>query len=97
MASQDVFWACAACGCVALAALVVVASSRGTGRIGGGRGHRKVSFDRDIRPILSDKCYRCHGPDSKSRAADMRLDTRKGMPEHVLVAGKPDESELVRA
>src|SRR5262245_60317674 len=59
-------------------------------------GGTKISFDRDVRPILSDKCYRCHGPDSKSRQADMRLDTRKGIPEHVLVSGKPDESELVR-
>jgi hypothetical protein len=55
----------------------------------------KVDFDRQIRPILSDKCYRCHGPDAASREADMRLDRSDGVPEHVIVRGKPEESELV--
>jgi hypothetical protein len=55
-----------------------------------------VSYDRDIRPILSDKCYHCHGPDAASREAELRLDTRDGLAKKVVVAGKPDKSELIR-
>ena len=38
---------------------------------------RPVDFNRDIRPILSDRCYKCHGPDAKNQKSDFRLDTRE--------------------
>ncbi len=55
----------------------------------------KIDFNRDVRPILSNNCYQCHGPDEMVRKAKLRLDTRDGALAAAIVPGKPDASELI--
>src|SRR3569623_1855674 len=68
------------------------------------QGNGEVSYNFDIRPILSDKCYACHGPDAAKRKAHLRLDiadsayaplkdTKGGF---AIVPGKPEQSELYK-
>lgn len=54
-----------------------------------------VRFNRDVRPILSENCFHCHGPDDNARQADLRLDDEAGAKESVIQAGDSDASELV--
>jgi len=62
----------------------------------------RIDFDRDIRPLLSDRCFRCHGPDATKREAELRLDVRAGLFRKmgagwaVVKPGDPAKSELVR-
>ncbi len=61
---------------------------------------KKVDFNRDVRPLLSNNCYKCHGPDEKERKAGFRLDTQAGVAQKLesgqtaIVPGKSGESEL---
>jgi hypothetical protein len=54
-----------------------------------------VDFNRDVLPILSDKCFQCHGPDAAARQAGLRLDIRDEALSAV-TPGDPDDSELLR-
>jgi hypothetical protein len=54
-----------------------------------------IEFTRDIRPILSNKCIACHGPDQKQRKAKLRLDNEDSAKESVIVPGDVNASELI--
>lgn len=60
-----------------------------------GRADDRVEFSRDIRPILSENCFFCHGPDAEARTADLRLD-QEAAARTVIEAGDPAASELFR-
>ena len=71
-----------------------------SGKVHGAEQGKSLQFNRDVRPILSDHCYACHGPDAHSRKAKLRLDKRESAlgtnrEGAAIVPGKPDLSEMV--
>jgi len=66
--------------------------------------YQAVNFNFDVKPILSDKCYTCHGPDDKARKANLRLDIEQGFyaalednPNHFVIdKNNPNESEILK-
>jgi mono/diheme cytochrome c family protein len=55
----------------------------------------QVDFNRQVRPILAEHCLQCHGPDGEKRSADLRLDVEADAKKSSIVAGSPDDSELM--
>jgi hypothetical protein len=62
-----------------------------------GRADEKLRYNRDVRPILMENCFPCHGPDSAARKAKLRLDVRdQAIEAEAIVPGKPDDSAAIQ-
>jgi hypothetical protein len=83
-----------------LAAVFAVLCAETTGRAAAADSEREIRFNRDIRPILSQNCFKCHGPDADVREGDLRLDVKEGLFGKVsggiaVVPGKASESVVI--
>ncbi|WP_040680008.1 PSD1 and planctomycete cytochrome C domain-containing protein [Niabella aurantiaca] len=89
--------------CFITVAIVIVCWTAGC-RNKKGNTRDKISYNYDVRPILSDKCFACHGPDRNKQEAGLRLDIeanakaplRETKGAYAIVPGKPDASELIK-
>ena len=67
------------------------------GALSAGAAESAVSYNRDIRAVLSDKCIFCHGPDAGKRKGKLRLDIREeAIKSKAFVPGQPEDSELIK-
>lgn len=89
--------------CVVIGIAIVIAWLAGTNQLSAAKGN-EISYNYDVRPILSDKCFACHGPDKNKQEAGLRLDLetnaksllRETKGAYAIVAGKPEKSEMIK-
>ncbi|NUQ63706.1 MAG: DUF1553 domain-containing protein [Pirellulales bacterium] len=79
-----------------IAAVLLLTAAAAGWFTGAAQAERPLEYNRDIRPVLADTCFKCHGPDSASREADLRLDLRQAaIDSGAIVPGDPDSSMMV--
>ncbi len=91
-------WCVSAFGVNFIVFMGLILSNFGESVIGQESGLEKIDFGSQIKPILADKCYACHGPDESKHQADFRIDQKASLldPElGVLIPGDPDASPLI--
>jgi hypothetical protein len=89
--------------CVVIGIAVIIAWLTGTNQLSSASGN-EISYNYQVRPILSDKCFACHGPDKNKQEAGLRLDIeasakallRETKGAYAIVAGKPEKSEMIK-
>lgn len=86
---------------ISLAALLAIGSALFSDLAFGAAESGRLDYNRDIRPILSDNCFACHGPDKDKRESGLRLDIREEAlkpaksEDLAIVPGKPEESQMI--